>query len=248
MREINGYVQEIFGSFQGEGPYVGERHVFVRLCCCNLNCLYCDTPASRVKQPAAYIEQTPGGNIITVSNPLTARDVADAVKCQELRPHFISAVSITGGEPLEQVEFVEGILLELKGAYKTLLETNGTLAESFIRIRGLVDIVSMDIKLPSVSGMGELWDAHACFLDQCKGKEVIIKVVASHDTPVAEVSLAAGMVAEKAPGAVFVIQPVTTDNPPEAGSDWLLELYSEANRFLEKVRVIPQVHKLLKVR
>ena len=248
MSKITGYVQEIFGSFQGEGPYVGERHAFVRLCCCNLNCLYCDTPASRVKQPAAYIEQSPGGNIITLSNPLTPTEVADAIKAQVIRPDFISAVSITGGEPLEQVEFVEGILLELKGAYKILLETNGTLAEPFRRIRDLVDIVSMDIKLPSVSGMGELWDAHAVFLDLCKDKELVVKVVAGPDTPPDEISLAAGMVAEKTPGSVFVIQPVTYGKLPETGSDWLLGLYSEANKFLERVRVIPQVHKLLKVR
>ncbi len=120
--------------------------------------------------------------------------------------------------------------------------------EPFERVKDLVDIVSMDIKLPSVSGMGELWDAHAGFLDLCKDKELIVKVVAAPDTPLAEISLAAGMVAKKAPGAVFVIQPVTSDNLPEAGGDWLLGLYSEANRFLEKVRVIPQVHKLLKVR
>jgi len=248
MSNATGYVQEIFGSFQGEGPYVGERHAFVRLCCCNLKCLYCDTPASRVKQPAAYIEQAPCGNIITVSNPLSALDVADAIKTQELRPNFISAVSITGGEPLEQVEFVEGILLELKGAYKILLETNGTLAGPFGRVRDLVDVVSMDIKLPSVSGMGGLWDAHAGFLDLCKDKELIVKVVVAPDTPLEEVSLAAGMVAEKTPDAVFVIQPVTSGNLPEAGGDWLLGFYSEANRFLNKVRVIPQVHKLLRVR
>lgn len=248
MSKVSGYVQEIFGSFQGEGPYVGERHAFVRLCCCNLNCLYCDTPASRVKQPAAYIEQGPGGNIITVSNPLTPQDVADAIRAQALRPDFISAVSVTGGEPLEQVEFVEGILLELKGAYKILLETNGTLAEPFRRIRDLVDIVSMDIKLPSVSGMGELWGAHAGFLDLCKDKELIVKVVAAPDTPLTEISMAAGMVAEKTPEAVFVIQPVTSVKLPETGGDWLLGFYSEANKFLEKVRVIPQVHKLLKVR
>lgn len=248
MSKITGYVQEIFGSFQGEGPHVGERHAFVRLCCCNLNCLYCDTPASRVKQPAAYIEQGPGGNIITVSNPLTPQEVADAIKAQVIRPDFISAVSVTGGEPLEQVEFVEGVLLELKGAHKILLETNGTLAEPFKGVRDLVDIVSMDIKLPSVSGMGELWDAHAGFLDLCKGKELVVKVVVGPDTPLDEISLAAGMVSERAPGSVFVIQPVTSDNMPGKSGDWLLGLYSEANKFLPRVRVIPQVHKLLKVK
>jgi pyruvate-formate lyase-activating enzyme len=97
-----------------------------------------------------------GGSIITVPNPLTSKEVADAIKAQVIKPDFVSAVSVTGGEPLEQVAFVEGILLELKGAYKILLETNGTLAEPFKRVKDLVDIVSMDIKLPSVSGMGAL--------------------------------------------------------------------------------------------
>ena len=36
-------IKEIFSSIQGEGPYVGEKHVFVRFCKCNLACKYCDT-------------------------------------------------------------------------------------------------------------------------------------------------------------------------------------------------------------
>ena len=36
-------IREIFTSIQGEGPYMGEKHAFVRFCRCNLNCEFCDT-------------------------------------------------------------------------------------------------------------------------------------------------------------------------------------------------------------
>ena len=36
-------IKEIFDSIQGEGPYVGEKQLFVRTTKCNLNCKYCDT-------------------------------------------------------------------------------------------------------------------------------------------------------------------------------------------------------------
>ena len=41
------YLSEVFSSIQGEGLYVGDRHLFVRFAGCNLNCQYCDTPDSR---------------------------------------------------------------------------------------------------------------------------------------------------------------------------------------------------------
>ena len=35
-------IVDIFSSIQGEGLYVGERHLFVRFKECNLKCINCD--------------------------------------------------------------------------------------------------------------------------------------------------------------------------------------------------------------
>ena len=42
-------ILEIFSSIKGEGPYVGERQIFIRLKDCNLDCIYCDV--DKAKRP-----------------------------------------------------------------------------------------------------------------------------------------------------------------------------------------------------
>lgn len=247
---IKGYVHEVFGSFQGEGPYMGERHVFVRLCCCNLDCRYCDSGESRLKLPKAYIEEGGVPGAVVLANPLTARTVVKAVLEQERIPGgFNSALSVTGGEPLEQPEFVKAILEALGGRMKVMLETNGTLPDALTEVKRLVDIVSMDIKLPSVTGFAGLWDRHRSFIQAAKGKEIIAKTVISQATPDVEVAMAARIMAEEAPEALLVLQPLTASGGlVEISGRRLLELYTVARGITGKVRVIPQVHRMMGVK
>ena len=39
-------INEVFASVQGEGSWVGQRHLFVRFTGCDLSCRYCDTRAA----------------------------------------------------------------------------------------------------------------------------------------------------------------------------------------------------------
>ncbi|HEX7575638.1 MAG TPA: 7-carboxy-7-deazaguanine synthase QueE, partial [Candidatus Methanoperedens sp.] len=54
------YINEIFNSIQGEGPYAGTRQVFVRFEQCQLHCEYCDTPQTRSVSGSSRIETEPG--------------------------------------------------------------------------------------------------------------------------------------------------------------------------------------------
>ncbi len=263
-----GYISEIFGSFQGEGPFVGERHIFVRLAGCSLGCNYCDTAYSMAEAGPARIEEGADKGFICLENPLPVRTVIKAVLSQEVFPGLNSKLAITGGEPLEQPEFLKSLLEGLNGRFKTLLETNGILPDALARVKDSVDIISMDFKLPSVTGKGKLWDAHREFVETAGGRELVAKAVVSPKTPVEEVEMAANILAKAAPDTLFVIQPMTPSpgaprHPlPRRGEgsdgslagegggegDYLFGFYSCAKRILRNVRVIPQVHKILGVR
>jgi 7-carboxy-7-deazaguanine synthase len=243
-----GRISEIFGSFQGEGPFIGERHIFVRLSGCSLGCEYCDTSYSLGEADLAYIEEGAGKPSSPLKNPLSSRTVIEAVLAQEIFPGFNSKLSITGGEPLEQPEFLRVLLEELEGRFEVLLETNGILVEALGKTVDLIDIISMDFKIPSTTGKGEFWQRHGDFLEAAKGKELIAKVVVSSGTSKEEVETASKILAKFAPEALLVIQPAVLAAKSGPSPEMLFELYSSARQVLKNVRVIPQVHKILGVK
>lgn len=98
-------VHSIFPTLQGEGPFAGERAVFIRLAHCNLQCPGCDTEYTEGAQ-----EEMPS---------------AIAAKAAHLGPGYTLAV-ITGGEPLRQD--IRDLVWHLEGyGFQVQIETNGVL-------------------------------------------------------------------------------------------------------------------------
>ena len=49
---MRGYVTEIFSTLQGEGLYVGERQIFIRLAGCPWRCRFCQSTTT--KRPVRF--------------------------------------------------------------------------------------------------------------------------------------------------------------------------------------------------
>ncbi len=234
---------ELFSSIQGEGKYVGCRQIFVRLEGCNLDCQYCDTENQPGTHAAARIETRAGSRRFEDwPNPLSAALVAEKIRAmlKEI-PH--QAVSFTGGEPLLHAAFIREIAEQIDA--KIFLETNGTLYRPLADILDVLDIISMDIKLPSIVSRPQ-WEAHREFIRLARGKDLYVKLVVAAETGPDEFHQAVKLVAELAPETCFIIQPVTPSGGCQAAApEQILCAQEYALRYLNDVRVIPQTHKMI---
>ncbi|MFH1563956.1 MAG: 7-carboxy-7-deazaguanine synthase QueE [Nitrospirota bacterium] len=241
---------EVFTSIQGEGIYIGQPQVFIRFAGCNLRCRFCDTPQAQEVIPPWEIPQecsiTTLNKGLTIPNPVSIPMLIDIIKEDVLT---YATICLTGGEPLLQTDFLKELISEIKKRFEIqiYLETNGTLPHQLNQLIELIDIIAMDIKLPSMTGLKSFWEEHRDFLrvanEACLvKKEVFVKIVLGHQ-----------MVMEEFERAIFLIKEVDTDIPlviqPLENSlslEELLRCYATASKELKQVRVIPQVHKLVK--
>jgi len=248
----NAELDEIFASIQGEGPWIGQRQIFVRFLGCDLRCKYCDTPAARIAQPdnvkqssCRYYGKAGSMDFERAPNPLSASELTSW--CAKLAVPGLSrpVLSLTGGEPLLQTEFLKAWLPQVKNSYRIYLETCGVHYEAMKKIIDLVDVVSMDFKLPSATGLRPFWDEHRKFLSLSLGKSLYVKAVVTGDTTVEDVATAARLIAGLDRSILFVLQPAS--GPLAPGPDTLVMFQELALGLIEDVRVIPQAHKMLKV-
>ncbi len=245
------YLSEIFSSVQGEGPYVGERHLFVRFCACHRKCVYCDTNTELTDY--CIVEKQPGsGEFEQIKNAMSVTQVADVIKEIDAKTRN-SRISITGGAPLMQSRFLLKLLPILKSEGLSIyLEAAGDLVKELKTIIEWIDIVAMDIKLESVTEEKATFPAHWQFLKLCRdyNVEVFTKLVVSANTDESEL-LSAAKGIKKAGGedTLVIIQPMTkaekTDAVPSV--EQIFRWQDQVSSILPNVRVIPQTHKMLEM-
>jgi len=245
-------LHEVFNSIQGEGPWIGQRQIFVRFAGCTIRCRYCDTLDAVQIQGEQTIPQFCSAQITAssierkqVPNPVSSQILT--MFCNRLiipgpsRP----IISLTGGEPLLHASFLMEWLPMVRNDFTIYLETNGIHHDDMTMVRHLVDVVSMDFKLPSSTGLRPFWDDHTKFMRSTSGKTLYIKVVITKDTTVEDILTTCNLIVQFDRATLLVIQPATGPLAPE--SNKLMDFQQIALTIIENVRIIPQAHKILNV-
>ena len=235
MDNIKAEIAEIFSSIQGEGIFLGAKQIFVRFKKCNLECIFCDEKKGLGAKEYAPLE------------------LMKEIKALDAEKGLHHSVSLTGGEPLLYWDFLKSFLKLLKKnkGPKAYLETNGTLPHELAKIIDLVDIIAMDFKLPSSTGERGYWHEHVEFLKIASKKNVFVKAVVTSDTDKEDIEKAILLIKKFHKKIPFILQPASPVRPDDKhiGHDRLLGFLEIGSRNdVNNMRVIPQIHKILKVK
>jgi 7-carboxy-7-deazaguanine synthase len=189
---------------------------------CNLSCRYCDTPLDRFREYESL----------------------ELVEEIGLYGNDFHSISFTGGEPLLQKDFLKEVLEQTSNlGYKNYLETNGTLSGELEDVIDYVDFLSIDLKLPTSTGMGFLWGLHRKFLKIASRKENFIKAVVCSTTIEDDLRYATDLIKEVSPHSILVLQPNSSDDNED-----LQVMLRKFREICQEAKItaciIPQVHKI----
>jgi 7-carboxy-7-deazaguanine synthase len=240
-----GNLVEIFSAIQGEGVFVGERQLFVRLGGCDLRCTWCDSPHTHAVHSDYRVEKRSGQrNFVEAVNPVSGDQLLHYIEAlNQTFPHH--SLSLTGGEPLLQSRFLETWLPQV--SLPVYLETGGHRPQELSKVLAYLSWISMDIKLPSSCGESQ-WQAHDAFLTVAgQGKAALItKWVVTADTTLEDLDQAIDLLVKHSADIPVVLQPVTPLGGRLAPSPTqVLDWQTRLRQRLTSVRVIPQTHKMI---
>ncbi len=210
-------VNEIFVSIDGEGKTAGMLTTFVRLAGCNLRCAWCDT---------AYALKKEQGKAMMVE------DIVAAVTTH--------AVTLTGGEPLEQPAAVELVRQLMEKGIAVNVETNGSRSTEELRTLPHADshlLITLDWKLPASRMEAQM---HRPSFAALREQDVLKFVVASD----ADLDRAYAVLDELQPRSFVYFSPVFGAIEPVALVEALRRRH-EAGHDVSRLRVQLQLHKII---
>lgn len=243
-----GNISEIFASIQGEGFYLGTMQLFIRLSGCSLGCKRCELKDYQQNQESFSVRPWPGLRNHRMSNPVTPEKLISKLESYfQLQDFF--CISILGGEPLQQTDFLKKFLPMLrKRGIKVFTETSGLLPDEFAQIYNLVDYWCVDLKISKSWG----------FNGRIKRKLEKILAIADPGKVYFRILLDSNDDAEAVLEQIkdldfsayhMMIQPFAY--APSHVNDWdtgtILEWLHLFKPYFYQVRWIPQVHKLLRI-
>jgi organic radical activating enzyme len=226
-------ITEIFSSLQGEGPYAGCKHLFIRFEECHMHCGYCD-------------ELQKVGRKWTIEET-----IEEVLKLErEKGPHL--HVSLTGGEPLLYLPFIKPLIRALKRAgLEVYLETSGVLWRALEEVMNDCAVIAMDLKPASVTHEKSHLEEHKQFLKWCPSRNYFLKMVVSKEIDLAEYDAHIQMVAGIAPSAVLYLQPVTAAREGHEDPELMKlvsELQTRGQKWLKDIRIGLRLHRILNIR
>ena len=166
-----------------------------------------------------------------------------------MTPDFHS-LEITGGEPLLHADYIKEFLECY--SYKAMLETNATLPNELEKLVDVIDIVSMDIKLPEHFENSEQWQkVYEKELESIKIMEkhalkYYLKFVVLPTTKISTIcEIMDDLEKITSKNIEIIIQPVS----PMSLWDDKKQLFkiSEAVGSKYSVSIIPQIHKYMDI-
>ncbi|MDI6733440.1 MAG: 7-carboxy-7-deazaguanine synthase QueE [Planctomycetota bacterium] len=250
-------IVSVFSSIQGEGLWAGKPHLFIRFAGCNLRCSYCDTPEALVLPKSCRIEKKVfAKGYYYLPNPVKGTQLLTIIQNSVNSFPNYHAIALTGGEPLLHTSFLKDVLPQIRRfKIPVLLETNGTLPEQLSKLINLVDIISMDVKMPShirESKRLNIWKSAEEFLMTIfrNKSSVYVKIIITQGgraDKLQDYQIASEIIGCVNKNIPVVLQPVSAVRKDIKTPSLLhlIEAYNIFTKTLKDVRIIPQVHKIM---